>query len=90
MARTTKKGSNDKKATLRRPVVKTSVAEQAQTNAELRQQLAKSLQREEETQSVQLNEALGTANGYERHSGYYRKLCSGSSVGLGCCNCQRC
>ena len=57
MARTTKKGSNNKKATLRRPVVKTSVAEQAQTNAELRQQLAKSLQREEETKR-QLNEAL--------------------------------
>ena len=53
MARTTKKGSNNKKATLRRPVVKTSVAEQAQTIAELRQQLedrdqqlAGSLQRE--------------------------------------------
>jgi hypothetical protein len=46
MARTTKKGSNNKKATLRRPVVKTSVAEQAQTIAELRQQLAESLLRE--------------------------------------------
>ena len=56
MARTTKKGSNNKKATLRRPVVKTSVAEQAQTIAELRQQLedrdqqlAESLQRENAT-----------------------------------------
>ena len=39
MARTTKKGSTNKKATLRRPVVKTSVAEKAQTIAELRQQL---------------------------------------------------
>ena len=46
MARTTKKGSNNKKATLRRPVVKTSVAEQAQMIAELRQQLAESLLRE--------------------------------------------
>jgi len=39
MARTTKKGSNNKKATLRRPVVKTSVAEEAQMIAELREQL---------------------------------------------------
>ena len=31
MATTTKKGSKNKKAKLRRPVVKTSVAEQAQT-----------------------------------------------------------
>jgi GAF domain-containing protein/anti-sigma regulatory factor (Ser/Thr protein kinase) len=57
MAKTTKKSSNNKKATLRRPVVKTSVAEQAQTIAELRQQLDESLQREEETKR-QLNEAL--------------------------------
>ena len=49
MARTTKKGSNNKKATLRRPVVKTSVAEQAQTIAELRQQLDESLLRERAT-----------------------------------------
>ena len=47
MASTTKKGSNNKKARLRRPVMKTSVTEQAQTIAELRQQLAESLQREE-------------------------------------------
>src|SRR5215468_7193439 len=39
MATTTKKGSKNKKAKLRRPVVKTSVAEQAQTIAELRQEL---------------------------------------------------
>jgi uncharacterized coiled-coil protein SlyX len=52
MARTTKKASNDKKATLRRPVVKTSVAEQAQTIAELRQQLAGSLLRENVTGAV--------------------------------------
>jgi len=39
MARTTKTGSNNKKATLRRPVVKTSPAKQAQTIAELRQEL---------------------------------------------------
>ena len=49
MATTTKKGSKNKKAKLRRPVVKTSVAEQAQTIAELRQQLAESLQRESAT-----------------------------------------
>ena len=49
MATTTKKGSKNKKAKLRGPVVKTSVAEQAQTIAELRQQLAESLQRESAT-----------------------------------------
>ena len=42
MATTTKKGSKNKRAKLRRPMVKTSVAEQAQTIAELRQQLAES------------------------------------------------
>src|SRR5262249_16152012 len=41
-----KKGSKNKRAKLRAPVVKTSAGEQAQTNAELRQQLAESLQRE--------------------------------------------
>src|SRR5215510_6419898 len=46
MATTTKKGSKNKKAKLRRPMVNTSVAEQAQTIAELRQELAESLQRE--------------------------------------------
>jgi GAF domain-containing protein len=51
MATTTKKGSKNKRAKLRRPVVKTSVAEQAQTIAELRQQLAESLQRERATAS---------------------------------------
>ena len=49
MATTTKKGSENKRAKLRGPVVKTSVAEQAQTIAELRQQLAESLQRENAT-----------------------------------------
>jgi GAF domain-containing protein len=47
----TKKGSKNNKAKLRRPKVKTSVAEQAQTVAELRQQLAESLQRESATAS---------------------------------------
>ena len=47
MASTTKKGSKNKMAKLRGPVVKTSVAEQAQTIAELRQQLVESLLREE-------------------------------------------
>ena len=47
MATPTKRGSKNKRAKLRGPVVKTSVAEQAaQTIAELRQQLAESLQRE--------------------------------------------
>src|SRR5215471_833552 len=44
---TTKKGSKSEKTKLRRPMVKTSVAEEAQTIAELRQQLAESLQREQ-------------------------------------------
>ena len=39
MASTTKKGSKNKKARLRRPEMKTSVAEQAQTIAELRREL---------------------------------------------------
>src|SRR5262245_22385148 len=51
MATPTKKGSTNKKAKLRRPLVNTSVAEQAQTNAELRQELAQSLQRENATAS---------------------------------------
>jgi signal transduction histidine kinase len=65
MATTTKKGSENKRAKLRGPVVKTSVAEQAaQTIAELRQQLAESLQRESATakelqdRNRQLTEAL--------------------------------
>ena len=44
-----KKSSKTKKTTPCRPNVKTSVAEQAQINAELRQQLAESLQREKAT-----------------------------------------
>ena len=64
MATTTKKGSKSKKARRRRPAVKTSVAEQAQTMAQLRQQLAESLQRENATvkelqdRNRQLSEAL--------------------------------
>jgi small-conductance mechanosensitive channel len=64
MATPTKKGSENKRAKLRGPVVKTSVAEQAQTIAELRQQLAESLQRESATakelqdRNRQLTEAL--------------------------------
>src|SRR5262245_26359346 len=46
MATTTRKGSETKKAKPRRPMVNTLVAEQAQTIAELRQQLAASLERE--------------------------------------------
>ena len=64
MASTTKKDSKKSKAKPRRPVVKTSVAEQAQTITELRQQLAESLQREGATakelqdRNRQLTEAL--------------------------------
>src|SRR5215510_2708252 len=49
MATTTRKGSDNKKAKPRRPMVNTLVAEQAQTIAELRQELAQSLQREKAT-----------------------------------------
>ena len=56
MAATTKRGSKTTKTKQRRPKVKTSVAGQAQTNAELRQELearnrdlAESLQREKAT-----------------------------------------
>src|SRR5262245_15977376 len=60
MATTTKKGSDNKKAKLRRPLVNTSVAEQTQTHAELRQQLAESLQREKATatDNVRLTQEL--------------------------------
>src|SRR5215475_5499075 len=58
MATTTRKGSENKKAKPRRPMVNTLVAEQAQTIAELRQELearnrdlAESLQREKATAS---------------------------------------
>ena len=46
MASTTKKGSKNKKTKPRRPVVKTSLVKQAQTNAELRQQLAECMEAE--------------------------------------------
>src|SRR5215475_12251074 len=49
MATTSKKGSKNKRAKLRVPVMKTSAGEQAQTIAELRQELAESLQREKAT-----------------------------------------
>ena len=56
MAATSKKGSKTTRTKQRRPKVKTSVAKQAQTNAELRQELearnrdlAESLQRERMT-----------------------------------------
>src|SRR5262245_14485005 len=46
MASTTQKDSKKSKTKLRGSVVKTSAAEQAQTNAELRQQVAEALERE--------------------------------------------
>jgi len=64
MTTTTKKGSKSKKAKLRRRVVKTSLAKQPQTIAELRQQLAESLQEKNATAKElqdckrQLTEAL--------------------------------
>jgi two-component system NtrC family sensor kinase len=51
MATTPKKRSKNTKAKPRRPLVKTSLTKRAQTNAELRQELAESLQRESATAS---------------------------------------
>src|SRR5262245_29418546 len=64
MATTTRKGSDNKKAKPRRPVVKKSLAEQAQTVAELRQELAESLQRENATaiENVRLFKELEQRN----------------------------
>ena len=64
MATTTKKGSKNKRAKLRGPLVKTSVVEQEQTIAELRQQLAESLQRESATaiENVRLFKELQERN----------------------------
>jgi hypothetical protein len=68
MATTTKRGSKNKKAKLRRPIVNTSVAEQAQTIAELRRQLAECLEREKgalkdlEDRDQQLAESLRREN----------------------------
>jgi hypothetical protein len=59
MATTTKRGSKTTKTKQRRPKLKTSVAAQAQTNAELRQRLAESLRRESATASE--NERLSNA-----------------------------
>src|SRR5262249_10365182 len=57
MATPTRNGSTNTNAKPRRGMVKTSVDKQAQTNAELRQQLAESLQRESAT-AKELQEAL--------------------------------
>ena len=64
MATTTKKGSKNKKAKLRGPVVKASAAEQTQTIAELRRELAESLQRESATaiENVRLFKELDERN----------------------------
>src|SRR5215469_173354 len=63
MAATTKRGSKTTKAKQRRPKLKTSVAEEAQTNAELHQQLAESFQRERAaaSENVRLSNALNEA-----------------------------
>src|SRR5215472_16968912 len=64
MAATSKKGSKTTRTRQRRPKVKTSVAEQAQTTAELRQQLAESLRRERTTatENVRLSKELQERN----------------------------
>src|SRR5215467_14516210 len=69
MATTPKNRSKNTKAKPRRPLVNTPAAEQAQTIAELRQQLAESLQREEakdkklQDRDQQLAEALEQQTG---------------------------
>jgi GAF domain-containing protein len=64
MATTTKKGSKNKKAKLRRRVVKTSLPKQVQTIGELRQELAECLQRENATaiENVRLLKELQERN----------------------------
>src|SRR5262245_57514196 len=64
MAITTKKGPANKKTKLRRSVAKTSVAKQVETIAELHQQLAESLQRENATakENVRLFKELDDRN----------------------------
>ena len=52
MASTTRKASKNKKSKLRNPVVKTSPVKHAQTNAELRKQLAECMQRENATSEI--------------------------------------
>src|SRR5262245_554945 len=69
MATTTKKSSKNKREKLRGSVVKTSAGEQAQTNGELRQQLAEALEREKtalkklQDRDQQLTEALEQQTG---------------------------
>src|SRR5262249_29962506 len=69
MATTTRKGSDNKKAKPRGPMVNTLVAEQAQTIGELRQQLAEALEREKtalkklQDHDQQLGEALEQQTG---------------------------
>jgi GAF domain-containing protein len=69
MATPTKKGSENKRAKRRGPVVKTSAAEQAQTNGDLRQQLVEALEREKtalkklQDRDQQLAEALEQQTG---------------------------
>ena len=97
MATTTKKGSKNKRAKRRVPVVKASVAEQAQTYAELRQQLAESLQRESATaiENVRLFKELqernrrphrgaGAADSDERDFACDRQLTTRSTTSAGC------
>ena len=64
MPTTTKKGSKSTKAKTRRAVVKASPDKQAQTVAELRQELAESLQREKATatENVRLFKEVGERN----------------------------
>jgi two-component system, NtrC family, sensor kinase len=64
MATTTKKGSKRKKANPRRAVMKKPSAEQAQTNAELRQQLAECLKQRDATaiENVRLFKELQERN----------------------------
>ena len=84
MASTTKKGSKNTKAKPRSALMKTSVTEQAQTNAKLRQQLAESLQRENATASenVRLFNALKEALDQQTATSEVLKVISRSTFDL--------
>jgi hypothetical protein len=86
----TKERSKIEKPNPRRPSAKTSPVKHAQTNAELRQQLAESLQRENATASENerllnaLTEALEHQTATARGAWHHQPLAHGCAAGIGC------